>query len=178
MDGSSTLERALLADRAKMKIPTPTAAATAIRIGAAIAFVGALLLLPSSRFDPNVINMRDDETISVQAFNDLLAEPGTAPWYINLVEPNLDRAAEAAARARKLETVSRAITLSEWALVRVERAIDRVDDSDGFMSNLLNRLQQKVFPVDTAHGAVQVEIGNQQRALLLAMTDEDHPGGV
>jgi len=33
------------------------------------------------------------------------------------------------------------ITLCEWTLTRVERAIERVDDSDGFMSVLLNRLQ-------------------------------------
>jgi len=34
------------------------------------------------------------------------------------------------------------ITLCEWTLTRVERAIERVDDSDGFMSVLLNRLQE------------------------------------
>ncbi len=34
------------------------------------------------------------------------------------------------------------IELSEYALSRVERAIERVDDSDGYMSLLLDRLQQ------------------------------------
>lgn len=49
------------------------------------------------------------------------------------------------------------IDLSEWALVRVERAIERVDDSDGYMSDLLNRLQ------DFHLAACQVARPNPQR---------------
>jgi hopanoid biosynthesis associated RND transporter like protein HpnN len=99
-----------------------------VRGAAAIAFIGGLLLLPSARFDPNVINMRDDETVSVQAFNELLDEPGTAPWYINLVEPNLEAAQQAAAGVRKLEGVSRAITLADYVPDEQEDKLDVLED--------------------------------------------------
>ena len=86
----------------------------AVLLVAVIAFVGSLALLPRNRFDPNVIDMRDPGTESVEAFNDLLSKPGTAPWYINVVEPDLPRAQALAEQIRKLETVESAITLADF----------------------------------------------------------------
>ncbi len=100
----------------------------AVRIAAALAFLGGLALLPQSRFDPNVINMRDDETVSVQAFNDLLAEPDTAPWYINLVEPDLASAERAAERMRALPSVSRAISLADFVPADQDAKLDVLED--------------------------------------------------
>lgn len=99
-----------------------------VRVVAGLAFAGGLALLPASRFDPNVVNMRDDDTVSVQAFNDLLGEPNTAPWYINLVEPDLEAARDAAKRVRELPTVSRAISLADFVPDEQDEKLDILAD--------------------------------------------------
>ena len=99
-----------------------------VRVVAALSFAASLALLPLSRFDPNVVNMRDDDTVSVQAFNDLLDEPNTAPWYINLVEPDLQSARAAAKRVRALPAVSRAISLSDFVPDEQEEKLEILSD--------------------------------------------------
>jgi hopanoid biosynthesis associated RND transporter like protein HpnN len=101
---------------------------TAVRWVAAASFVAALALLPQARFSPQVVAMRDDQTVSVQAFNDLLAEPGTAPWYINLVEPDLESAQEIAGRVSELESVSRVITLADYVPLEQDDKLDLLAD--------------------------------------------------
>ena len=67
-------------------------------LGSALAGVGGLALLPFAYFEPNVVNMRDPATESVQAFNDLLDQKGVlSPWFANAVEPDLERAQALAA---------------------------------------------------------------------------------
>jgi len=86
-----------------------------VRRSAALAGVGALVLLPRARFDENVINMRDPSTESVQAFNDLLSQSGMAsPWFLNVVAPNLEAAQKLAARLDKLESVAHTVTLADY----------------------------------------------------------------
>lgn len=52
---------------------------------AVVAAVGALPLLLQLRFDAHVIEMRDPDTPSVQAFRDLLADGNSSPWYVNVL---------------------------------------------------------------------------------------------
>ncbi len=75
----------------------------------------SLLAFPYLRFDPNVINMRNPATTSVQAFDDLLAEAGTAsPWFINSVAKDLE-AAEARSQAfEALPEVNQTLTLADY----------------------------------------------------------------
>jgi hypothetical protein len=89
--------------------------ARAVRRVALVAGIGALCLLPYTRFDPNVVQMRNPSTESVQAFNDLAAtnERGS-PWYANALAPDLDAAGELAARLSDLELVSSAVTLADY----------------------------------------------------------------
>jgi hopanoid biosynthesis associated RND transporter like protein HpnN len=95
---------------------------------AGIAFVGSLSLLPRNRFDPNVIDMRDPGTESVEAFNDLLSEPGTAPWYINVVEADLQSAQALADRIQKLPAVERAITLADFVPDQQDEKLEILGD--------------------------------------------------
>ena len=89
--------------------------ARAVRWTALVAFAAGLAALPLARFDPNVVDMRDPGTESVQAFNDLLAQSGQAsPWYVDAVALDLAEARRLAERLRGLEPVSRAITLADY----------------------------------------------------------------
>lgn len=89
--------------------------ARAVRLLAAALFLGALALIPRAHFDPNVVEMRDPSTESVQTFNDLLAQTGTAsPWYVDAVAPDLESAEDLAAKLRGLDEVERAVTLADY----------------------------------------------------------------
>lgn len=86
-----------------------------LRWGALVLFVVGLALLPRARFDANVVDMRDPDTESVQAFNDLLEDASQlSPWYVDALAPSLDQAVELAHRLRELPEVDRAITLADY----------------------------------------------------------------
>jgi hopanoid biosynthesis associated RND transporter like protein HpnN len=80
----------------------------------AAATVVALFSLRSVRFDSNVIEMRNQNTESVQAFRDLLATSRTSPWSVDVLAPDLDAAVQAAARLRLLPEVEMALTLRDY----------------------------------------------------------------
>jgi hypothetical protein len=69
----------------------------------------ALALLPRAHFDSNPLRVRDPNTESVQAFADLLADAGSAPWTLSLLEPDLASADAVARRLEKLPEVERVI---------------------------------------------------------------------
>jgi hypothetical protein len=86
-----------------------------VRRSAAIAGLGALLLLPNVRFNANVIHMRDPSTESVQAFNDLLSQGGIAsPWFVNAVAEDLESAQQLGARLSEFETVAQTVTVADY----------------------------------------------------------------
>jgi hopanoid biosynthesis associated RND transporter like protein HpnN len=86
-----------------------------VRGVAALVGIGALSLIPLAHFDPNVIEMRDPTTESVEAFNDLLAQSGSAsPWYVDSIAPNIESAAALAEKLEALEVVSHTITLNSY----------------------------------------------------------------
>jgi hopanoid biosynthesis associated RND transporter like protein HpnN len=82
---------------------------TALGVG-----IVAIALLPGVRFDVNVVEMRDPDTESVQAFKDLLAKSDTSPWYLNVLTPDLTQAEALAERLDALDSVKRAITLASY----------------------------------------------------------------
>ncbi|MEE2665139.1 MAG: MMPL family transporter [Myxococcota bacterium] len=86
-----------------------------VRIAAAAAGVLALVLIPRAHFSPNVLDIRDPATESVQTFDDLLAQAGSAsPWYVDAIAPNLEAAEALAHRLEELEVVSHAVTLVSY----------------------------------------------------------------
>lgn len=101
-----------------------------VRVVALVLGLAALLLIPRVRFDANVIDMRDPKTESVQAFQDLLAEPGLgSPWYIDVLAPNAEAAEGVADRLEPLETVERAITLNDWVPGEQEQKIELLEEA-------------------------------------------------
>jgi hopanoid biosynthesis associated RND transporter like protein HpnN len=80
-------------------------------------------------FDANVIGLRDPRTESVQAFDDLLSQSSTSPWYIDIVAPNADAAAEAAARLENVGLVERALTLRDFVPDDQDEKIEILNDA-------------------------------------------------
>lgn len=103
--------------------------APAIRMAALVIGVLALALVPRLRFDANIVAMRDPGTESVQTFNDLLADAGTAsPWYANSVVENLEQADQLKTRMQQLEVVDRSITLSDYIPDQQEEKLEILSD--------------------------------------------------
>jgi len=91
--------------------------------------LGSLIAFPALRFDPNVINMRNPNTPSVQAFDDLLTQAGTAsPWFVNSVAPDLDTARTRAKKFAELEEVNQTITLADYIPDEQEEKLEILED--------------------------------------------------
>lgn len=108
-----------------VRLPPPARADAAIalrlartpRLICTIALVAALASIPllfRLRFDAHVIEMRDPDTPSVQAFRDLLADSDTSPWYVNVMAPDLETARAMAKRLSDLPEVGRTIHLASY----------------------------------------------------------------
>ena len=104
-----------------------------VRIAAALLGLLALVAIPGLRFDHNVSRLRDPETESVQAFEDLLAVSDTSPWTIDLMAPSLEEAAATAERLRQLDVVERAITLRDWVPTEQGEKLDLLADMSLFV---------------------------------------------
>ncbi len=101
-----------------------------VRATAVAAGLGGLALLywPGAHFDSNPIRMRNPDTESVQAFDDVMDMAGTSPWYANSLTANLADAEAEAARLRELPSVERAITLSDYIPKNQEAKLEILDD--------------------------------------------------
>jgi hopanoid biosynthesis associated RND transporter like protein HpnN len=89
--------------------------AKGIRWAALAAALASVATLPSVTFEPNAIDMRDPETESVQAFNDIAAANDRgSPWYANAIAPDLAAADALAEQLAALDLVSHTVTLSDY----------------------------------------------------------------
>jgi len=65
-------------------------------------------------FDHNPVSLRDPNTESVQAFEDLLARSSTSPWTVDWIVPDLDAATALAAKLDQLPEVEKTLTLASF----------------------------------------------------------------
>jgi hypothetical protein len=100
-----------------------------VRRTAFAAFAISLVLIPRVRFDPNAVDLRDPDTPSVQAFNDLLSQAGAAsPWFLNVVSPDLDTANARARELAELDVVESAVTLASYVPTDQEEKLEILAD--------------------------------------------------
>jgi hopanoid biosynthesis associated RND transporter like protein HpnN len=81
---------------------------------AGILALGAGLLAPRVRFDANVVEMRDPDTESVQAFETLVSRPDATPWSMDVLAPDETAAQELAKEIATLPGVRRAASLADY----------------------------------------------------------------
>lgn len=101
---------------------------TAIRWVAGSVGAVALALSFGVRFDCNVVDMRDPDSESVQAFQDLLADPQASPWYLNVLMPDLESAEALAERIVAVPEVGHAVTLGSFVPDRQEEKVSILSD--------------------------------------------------
>ena len=172
------------------KVPAPTRIeqGLAIRLAripravcavAVLAAIGAVPLLFNLRFDAHVIEMRDPDTPSVQAFRDLLADGNTSPWYVNLLASNPDRAAELAESLEARPEIGRTVQLSSYVPEDQEEKIEILDDL-GFMLEAPVRgpdgaptysVQEQTEALITLHGVLRNANRPSEDSVLVASLD-------
>ena len=76
--------------------------------------VAAAVVVPGLQFDFNPLHLRDPSTESVSTFQELLADPDTSPYVIQVLADNLSAADALAESLRSLPEVDRVLTLSSF----------------------------------------------------------------
>jgi predicted RND superfamily exporter protein len=108
----------------------------------------------------------------VQALNDLLADSPDPPWTVELLLPNLELADRMAAKVEKLDTVSRAITLSSFVPSEQSEKLEILDDLAFFVEPLPHETTSASKPSTAA--AITEAVADVERSLdkQLAASDD------
>lgn len=137
----------------------------------ALATVGALLLLPQVRFDFNPLNMKDPATESVSTFLDLLDNPQTTPYTLDILAPDMNAAKTLAARLEKLELVDKTITPISFVPDDQEEKLAIIDDMTLFLQPLMTESSSISSP-STQENIVALET-LRQKLLEASRTQTD-----
>jgi hypothetical protein len=111
----------------------PIRHARAVRLGALLLGLGGLVLVPRASFDPNQLHVRDPNTESVQAFQDLLASASMSPWTVSYLASDTPQAEAVAQRLRELDVVGRVITPSNLVPEGQPEKLEVIYDIAGFL---------------------------------------------
>lgn len=133
-----------------------------------LAGLGALPLLLQLRFDAHVIEMRDPDTRSVQAFRDLLADGNSSPWYVNLMATDETQAAEVSRALEARPEVGRTVRLASYVPTDQEEKLEILEDLSFLME----------APPRGVPEAPRYSVGEQRdalRDLLSVLTDAERP---
>lgn len=128
--------------RAAWAVPLPPVAAFSlpvrharpVRWVALAVGLGSLALLPGARFDPNQLHVRDPNTESVKALEDLLVRARTSPWTVSALASDAAEAAALRARLRELDVVGRVVTPADLVPSDQAQKLEVIADIAGFMA--------------------------------------------
>jgi hopanoid biosynthesis associated RND transporter like protein HpnN len=84
-----------------------------IALTGAVALI-CIVLLPHWRFDFNPLNLKDPKTESVATLFDLMSDPSTTPYTIDVLAPSVAAADELAHRVEALPDVAQVVTISSY----------------------------------------------------------------
>jgi len=131
----------------------------------------AIGVLPLLRFDFNPLHLRDPSTEGVATFQELLADPDTSPYVIQVVVPNNSEAASISADLARLPEVDRVLVLQDFVPSDQDEKLAIIDDMALIMAPIL--IPQEPIPPPTSDEEVQaVESFRQMLNHQLSMTWE------
>ncbi len=129
---------------------------------AACATVVAIAVLPLLQFDFNPLHIRDPSSEGVSTFRELLADPDTAPYVIQVVADNVADADVVAARLRLVPDVDRVVTLSSFVPGEQEEKLAMIDE----MAVVLDPILTPQEPVETPDAETDVRAMKDFRETL------------
>jgi len=104
--------------------------------GAILLAAGAAALAPELRFDFNPINLRDPESVSIRAFQDLTHDVETTPYAINVLADDLAAATALAARFRADPSFGSVRTLASFVPKHQAEKLALLEDASFFLAPL------------------------------------------
>lgn len=110
----------------------------------ACATVVAVAVLPLLPFDFNPLHLRDPLSEGMSTFRELLADPDTAPYVIQVIADNVTEADAIAERLRSVPEVDRVVTLSSFVPGEQEEKLAVIDE----MALVLDPLLTPIEPVE------------------------------
>jgi hopanoid biosynthesis associated RND transporter like protein HpnN len=120
---------------------------------AAGAAAASALVAPYARFDFNPLNMKDPTTESVAAFIELLRDPGTSPYTIEVLAANVTEAQNVAAKLQKLPVVDKTVTLASFVPEAQQEKLASIQDMGVVLAPLMVAGASGVPPAGTADEA-------------------------
>jgi hopanoid biosynthesis associated RND transporter like protein HpnN len=115
----------------------------AVLIGTAVLTLIAAALLPRLAFDFDPLHLRDPKTESVSTVLELMADPNTTPYTLDLLKPSLEAARQSVERIDKIPEVKHAL----WLGVFVP---DDQDDKLAIIDDLRTLLGPTLSPATTS----------------------------
>jgi hopanoid biosynthesis associated RND transporter like protein HpnN len=110
-----------------------------------------LALLPHWRFDFNPLNLKDPKTESVATVFDLMSDPSTTPYTIDLLAPSVAVADELAHRLEDLPEVTQVVTVSSYVPDSQPEKLAILRDAELLLGPTLSPLQTAAPPDDNAN---------------------------
>lgn len=126
---------------------------------AGAAFVAAIciVLLPHWRFDFNPLNLKDPKTESVATLFDLMSDPSTTPYTIDVLAPSVAAADDLAHRIETLPDVAQVVTVSSYIPDDQSEKLAILSDAEVLLGPTLSPPQTAPPPDDTANLAAIAE---------------------
>jgi uncharacterized protein len=123
--------------------------------------LGALSLVPMLKFDSNPIDLRSRKVESVSTLYDLMQDPQTSPYTIDVMAPTLAAADKIAEKLMKKPEVGLALTLNSFVPENQAPKLAAISDASLMLDTTINPLEIAPPPRDpeivasllkTAHG--------------------------
>jgi uncharacterized protein len=121
-----------------------------VMIAAALLGLAAVATLPWLRFDFNPLHLQNPHEEAVSTLFDLMKDPNTTPYTIDLLEPSLAQATELADRLGKLPEVSQAVTAASYVPEDQDEKIAILQDAAMLLGPTLSPPTVKPPPDDNA----------------------------
>lgn len=118
----------------------------AVRTFALVVALFAIFVLPRARFDNNPLNVRDPSSESARTFAELLDKGSSSPWSLNAIAPDLASAEALAEKLRKLESVDRVVTVSDYVPEEQQEKLEIIEDVLLFLTPLPRSDEDLVRP--------------------------------
>jgi len=120
----------------------------AVLIATGMLAAGCAALLPQLRFDFNPLDLRSPKTESVATLIDLMRDPATTPYTIDVLAPSLTEATSLAQRLSALPEVEQALTLASYVPQRQQEKLALIADAAFLLGPTVEPVEVKPQPTD------------------------------
>ncbi len=132
--------------------------------------IGAIAVLPTLRFDFNPLHLRDLSSEGVSTFQELLGDPDTSPYRIDVLVDSLPDADALANRLKSVPEVDRVMTLSSFVPGEQDEKLAIIDE----LALVLDPVLTPQDPVEAPGEKEEVQAITDFRAILAVHASKNH----